>query len=71
MTRTLVVIALALVLVMALAVPAFAVSGADGAGRNYAKNHVVVHAQAGAFSGEMNPGVMHKGFSGFAEHHDM
>ena len=40
-----------------------------GAGADYG-DHVSTHARAeGGFSGEMNPGVHHRGFSGFAGHH--
>ena len=65
MKRTLAVLALALVLVLALAAPAFAATGADGAGREFGLDHVSHHAREMGFSGTMNPGVHHQGFSGW------
>lgn len=66
--RTFIIVALALVMVLALAVPAFAVNGSAGAGRAYGE-HVSMHAKAGHFGQDMSPG-MHRGFAGFADHHD-
>ena len=57
------IFALAAVLAMALAVPAFATS-AGGAGRDFGQHHAA-HAQEMGFSGTVNPGVMHRGFSGW------
>ena len=65
MTRTLLALVLALVLVLALAAPAFAVSGSGGAGAAYGLHHSSHAIEMGGFSGEMNPGVMHRGFSGW------
>jgi hypothetical protein len=66
MKRTFALLAVTLVLVLALAAPAFAVSGAGGAGRDYGLDHVSHHArEMGGFTGEMNPGVHHQGFSGW------
>ena len=54
------------VLALAFAVPAFAATGANGAGRDFGKYHHAVHAQEmGGFTGSENPGVMHRGFSGW------
>lgn len=51
-----------LALTLALAAPALA---ATGAGRDYGQ-HIAAHAQEmGGFTGNMNPGVMHQGFSGW------
>ncbi len=58
----------ALALMLSVALPAFAVTGAGGAGTDYS-THVVTHVQdMGGFSGAMNPGVMHQGFSGYTPH---
>lgn len=65
MKRMLVVVSLSLVLVLALAAPAFAVSGADGAGRDFGAHHAAHAQEMGGFTGEMNPGVMHHGFAGW------
>ncbi len=54
----------AFVLVLALAVPAFA-TGANGAGQAYGQHHAAMAQAMGGFSGTMNPGVMHRGFSGW------
>lgn len=54
-----------LALTLALAAPALAATGAGGAGRDYGQ-HIAAHAQEmGGFTGNMNPGVMHQGFSGW------
>lgn len=54
-----------LALTSALAAPALAATGAGGAGRDYGQ-HIAAHAQEmGGFTGNMNPGVMHQGFSGW------
>ncbi|MRS12597.1 MAG: hypothetical protein EG823_05955 [Actinobacteria bacterium] len=63
MKRTTLIIALTLVLLLAVAAPAFAVSGADGAGRTFGQVHAD-HAQAGMLGAGMNPG-MHNGFAGW------
>jgi hypothetical protein len=58
----------ALALMLSVAVPAFAVTGAGGAGVDYS-THIVAHVQdMGGFTGAMNPGVMHQGFSGYTAH---
>lgn len=54
-----------LALTLALAAPALAATGAGGAGRGYGQ-HIAAHAQEmGGFTGNMNPGVMHQGLSGW------
>lgn len=65
MKRTLALLALTLVLVLALAAPAFAVSGADGAGLDFGLHHAAHAQEMGGFTGVENPGVMHQGFSGW------
>lgn len=63
------VLAVMTLLVLALAAPAFAATtGADGAGRDYGLHHAAHARQMGGFSGEMNPGVHHRGFSGWMGH---
>jgi len=64
MTRFIVFV-LALALVLALAAPAFAVTGADGAGRDFGLHHAAHAQEMGGFTGDMNPGVLHNGFSGW------
>jgi len=59
-----VVFALAVVLALGVAAPAFAV-GADGAGRDFGQHHANHAQEMGGFTGTMNPGAMHKGFSGW------
>lgn len=58
------VFVLALALSLAVAAPAFA-TGAGGAGREFGQHHAEHARHMGGFSGEMNPGVMHTGFSGW------
>jgi len=66
--RKFMVLALALILVLALATPAFAVvSGSDGAGLEFGTHHSEHARDMGGFTGVENPGVMHKGFSGWPE----
>jgi hypothetical protein len=55
----------ALALTLALAAPALAATGAGGAGRDYGQHHAMMAQEMGGFSGDMNPGVMHRGFSGW------
>lgn len=59
------VLLLTVVLTLAFAVPAFA-TGAGGAGLDFGQTHAM-HAQGDSvgFTGGENPGVMHKGFSGW------
>jgi predicted porin len=55
----------AVALALVFAAPAVAVTGANGAGQAYGQ-HVSTMAQSmGGFTGDMNPGVMHQGFSGW------
>ena len=54
-----------LALALAFAAPAMAATGADGAGRAYGQHHAAMAQGMGGFSGTMNPGVMHQGFSGW------
>jgi hypothetical protein len=54
-----------LALTLVLAAPALAATGAGGAGRDYGQHHAEHARTMGGFSGEMNPGVMHQGFSGW------
>lgn len=62
--KSIVVAALSLVIVFTLAVPAFA-TGADGAGYEYGQHHSAHARDMGGFTGTMNPGVHHRGFSGW------
>lgn len=64
MTRS-IMFAAALVIALALAVPAFAATGAGGAGRDFGLHHAAHAQEMGGFTGDMNPGVMHQGFSGW------
>ena len=52
------------VLAMSIAAPAFA-TGADGAGSQFGPHHAAMALEMGGFTGTMNPGVMHQGFSGW------
>lgn len=67
MTRLLVA-ALVLVLLLSLASPALAATGAGGAGRDFGLHHAEHAREMGGFTGEMNPGVMHRGFAGWHGH---
>lgn len=56
------------VVALSVAAPAFA-TGAGGAGRDFGQHHAA-HAQdrtdgQGGFTGAMNPGGEHRGFSGW------
>lgn len=55
---------LSAVLALAVAAPAFA-TGAGGAGRDFGQHHATHAQEMGGFTAEMNPGVMHQGFSGW------
>lgn len=63
--RRMITLLVVLVLLLALASPAFAATGANGAGRDFGQHHAEHAREMGGFSGEMNPGVMHRGFSGW------
>lgn len=58
------VFVLAAALSLAVAAPAFA-TGANGAGLDFGQHHATHAQEMGGFTGVMNPGVMHKGFSGW------
>lgn len=68
--KRLLVLGLAMLLVIAFASPAFAVDGSGGAGRDFGRHHAGHATEMGGFTGEMNPGVLHQGFSGYDEHHE-
>ncbi len=53
--------ALAMVLALVVAAPAFA----TGAGKDFGQHHATHAQEMGGFTGAENPGVMHKGFSGW------
>ena len=65
MKHTVITIALALSLVLALAVPAFAADGSGGAGQEFGLHHADMAQEMGGFTGTDNPGVHHRGFSGW------
>jgi hypothetical protein len=52
-------------LALAVAAPAFAVNGSGGAGRDFGQHHANHAREMGGFTADMNPGVMHQGFSGW------
>ena len=52
-----------LALALVVSAPAFAATGAGGAGRAYGQHHAAMAQEMGGFSGTMNPGVHHQGFS--------
>jgi hypothetical protein len=56
---------IAAALALSVAAPAFAATGAAGAGRAYGQHHAAHAQEMGGFTGTMNPGVMHQGFSGW------
>lgn len=56
--------ALVFVLVLSLAAPAFAVSGANGAGEGFGLHHAEHAVDNGGFTGAENPGL-HEGLSGW------
>ena len=64
MRKSLLTAAMSFALLLALAAPAFA-TGADGEGREFGKHHATHATEMGGFTGEMNPGVKHLGFSGW------
>lgn len=57
----------AFVLALAVAAPAFA-STAGSTGYDYGQHHAEHAKMEGGFTGTMNPGVVHRGFSGWHEH---
>ena len=62
--RTLLISALAVGLSLAITAPGFA-TGADRAGYEYGQHHAAHAREMGGFTGTMNPGLMHRGFSGW------
>ena len=62
--RKLLIWALAVALSLVMTAPAFA-TGADSAGYEYGQHHADHAREMGGFTGTMNPGVMHRGFSGW------
>jgi len=65
MKRFVLIMAIVASLVAALAAPAFASTG-----REYGEHHSEHAREMGGFSKDMNPGTHHKGFAGWAEHHE-
>ena len=54
-----------LALTLAIAAPALAGTGAGGAGSDFGQHHATHAQEMGGFTGDMNPGAMHQGFSGW------
>lgn len=67
--RKLVILAFAFVLSLAFATPAITYAG-DHTGLEYGQHHAAYVQKMGGFTGTMNPGVMHRGFSGWHEHRE-
>lgn len=66
MIRALFIITLVLLLALAVASPAFAAAtGTGGAGQDFGLHHATHAEETGGFTGDMNPGVVHEGFSGW------
>jgi hypothetical protein len=65
MTKKIALFGTVLMIAVVAAVPAFAVNGSGGAGRDYGQHHAAHAQEMGGFTGTMNPGVMHQGFSGW------
>lgn len=63
--RTMFALVAAFALALFVAAPAFAVTGADGAGQAFGQHHATHAQEMGGFTGDMNPGVMHEGLSGW------
>lgn len=53
------------VLALSIAAPAFAADGSGGAGKDFGTHHAGHAQEMTGFTGEMNPGVKHTGFSGW------
>lgn len=66
--RKIATFAVVAVLALAVAAPAFA-TGADGMGRAFGADHSTEARAMGGFTGMMNPGVEHRGFSGWTMDH--
>lgn len=60
MKKSIMALALSAVMILALAAPAFAATGAE-----YGEHHSGHAIEQGGFTASHNPGVMHKGFSGW------
>jgi len=54
-----------MMLALVVAAPAFAVNASDGADSDFGQHHATHAQEMTGFSGEMNPGVKHMGFSGW------
>lgn len=54
-----------MMLALVVAAPAFAAGGTGGAGRDFGQHHAMHAQEMTGFTGVMNPGVLHKGFSGW------
>ena len=63
--RVIVILVLVVVLALAVAAPALAMTGANGMGRAYGMDHSSEARANGGFTGTANPGVEHRGFSGW------
>jgi hypothetical protein len=57
--------AITLALMLFLAAPASAATGANGAGRAFGAHHAEHARDMQGFTGTVNPGVKHHGFSGW------
>jgi len=66
--RRIATFAVAAVLALTVAAPAFA-TGAGGMGRAFGADHSTEARTNGGFTGLMNPGVEHQGFSGWTMDH--
>lgn len=64
MKKRIAILALTVVAVLAVSAPAFA-TGAGGAGGDFGQHHAAMAQEMSGFTGTMNPGVMHQGFSGW------
>lgn len=62
--RKLLISALTVALSLAIAAPAFA-TGSDRAGYEFGQHHAAHARDMDGFTGTINPGVMHRGFSGW------
>ena len=65
--RKLLISTFAFVLSLGVAAPAIA-NAAGQTGFAYGQHHASHSQMMGGFTGEMNPGVVHRGFSGWHEH---
>ena len=65
MKKKMVMFAVTAVLALAAASPAFAVDGSSGAGADFGAHHAAHAQEMTGFTGTMNPGVTHQGFSGW------